>query len=200
MAANTLAPNGFQAARLYNGSAPNYAIRTGVIAYNYGSKIASGDPVFLNTSGNIALFVAGGTTIHGIFRGCSYVDPNLQRKQWYPAWNIPTLATGTIVSCDIEVDPELTFQCQVNGAAVTQASVGLNIDIASGTSGVPTAAGISTCALDGGNIHATNTLPFRIVRVVGSPAINYLYNSTFDNNLVEVTLNTSDITARTGQA
>ena len=62
----TYAPFGFRPARLFNASAPNYALNARNIAYNYGSQIAMFDPVFLNTSGNAALFVKGGTTIDGI--------------------------------------------------------------------------------------------------------------------------------------
>lgn len=200
MAANVLAPSGFQSGRLYGSGAPNYAIRTAKIAYNYGTQIADGDPVYLYTDGTIRLFANGGTTIHGIFRGCKYVDPGLQRVQWYPAWRAPTLAADTNVVAEIEVDPEMTFRAQVNGAAITQASIGLNIDITASTSGQPTTAGMSVCSLLSSSAAASATLPFRIVGIVTAPAINRLYNETYDNNWVEVTMNTSDITTRTGQA
>lgn len=200
MSANTLAPNGFQFSRLYGAGAPNYAMQTAQIAYNYGSKIGRGDPVYLNSSGQIALYAQGGTTIHGIFGGCNYLDPNLQRTQWYPAWNAPSgLASTTIVYAKVIVDPTAVFRAQMHGTAFTQADIGLNVDIYSGSSGAPNFAGISTCALNG-TAASTNTLPFRIVDILQPPAITFLYNATYDNNWIEVTLNTSDITTRTGQA
>ena len=40
MAANVLAPFGFREARLWTGSAPNYAVNGRPIVYNYGANIA----------------------------------------------------------------------------------------------------------------------------------------------------------------
>jgi hypothetical protein len=208
MAANTYAPSGFHEARLWTGSAPNYGINGRPLVWNYGSSIAYGDPVFLNTSGQIALYVAGGTTIDGIAYGFNYFDPNnILSGAFHPAWLQPTLTSSVTVVGKINTDPNMAFICQAKGTALTQSSVGLNIDIFTSSSGAPTTgSGVSTCALDASNVHATATLPFRIVGILGvtpgweTPAINSSYIGTNDNQWLAVTMNTQDMTTRTGQA
>lgn len=201
MAANAAAPSGFQTARRYDGAAPNGATREMVILYNYSSKIAYGDPVFLASDGTIRLYAAAGTTVHGIFRGCRYLDPTAQRTVYQPAWLAPTLASTTVVTALVDMDPMLTFECQMVGTALTQSSIGLNMDITASSSGAPNLAGMSICSLSG-TAAATATLPFRIVGIVPSPAINPAYNSANDNQWLEVMMNTADVSAgtRTGQA
>lgn len=209
MAANTLAPSGFHDARLWTGSAPNYAINGRVLPYNYGSNIAFGDPVYLTTSGTIALYAVGGTTIDGIAVGFDYFDPNnILSGAFHPAWLKPSLASTTNVYGKIITDQNMVFMAQARGTALTAAAIGLNIDIYTGTSGAPvTGSGISTCALDAGNVHDTATLPFRIVGILGlspgfspnAPCISFNYNGTYDNQWLAVTMNTQDMTARQGQ-
>lgn len=207
MAANVLAPSGFREGRLADASAPNYAVTTRFIVYNYGTSIAFGDPVKLATDGTIQLVAASGTTIDGIFLGCQYFDPNHPSEPPFkPAWLAPTLASGTIVRAFVSTDPMMKFYCQANGSAQTQSCVGKNIDIKSGTSGQPVSgSGMSVCALDTTTIATTATLPFRIHAIVGlndgaGIAINSSYVPTNDNQWFEVSLNTQDLTTRTGQA
>lgn len=207
MAANTLAPSGFHEARLWRSAAPNYAWNTRNLVYNYGSSIAYGDPVYLTTAGVINLYTVGGTTIDGIAYGFNYFDPNnILSGAFHPAWTVPTLASTAKPTCNVQTDNQTIFLCQARGTALTQTSIGLNIDIYTGTSGAPvTGSGVSTCALDAGNVHDTNTLPFRIVGIVGLTAgfegiaINSSYNGTYDNQWLAVTMNTQDMTARQGQ-
>jgi hypothetical protein len=205
-----LAPFGFRAARLFTGSAPNYAINARNLAYNYGSQIAFGDPVYLNNAGNIVLMAAGGTTIDGIAQGFEYFDPNnILSGNFHPAWNAPVLSSAVVVSGKIETDPNMVFIAQASGGPLTNSAVGLNIDILTGTSGAPTpGSGMSTCALNAASAANTNTLPFRIVGILGitpgwgSQGINVVqqYNPTTANQLFAVTMNTQDMTTRTGQA
>jgi hypothetical protein len=210
MASNVLSPFGFREMRLWTGSAPNYAVNSRTLAYNYGSQIAAGDPVFLNTDGTIHLYTVGGTTIDGIAYGFDYFDPNnILSGQFHPAWVAPTLASTVVVTGKIQTDPNMVFMAQANGVALTETSVGLNIDIFSGTSGAPTSgSGQSTCALDAGNVHNTATLPFRIVGILGiTPGFSTQglnvpagYVPTNANQYLAVTMNTQDMTTRTGQA
>ena len=210
MAANTYAPFGFRDARLWNASVPNYAINGRNMAYNYGSQIAFGDPVYLNTSGNIVLYANGGSTIDGIAVGFEYFDPNnILSGAFHPAWTAPTLPSGTSVTCKVITDYQMVFFVQGKGTAVTQSAVGKNADIYTGSSGTPVSgSGISQCALDAGNLATTNTLPFRIVGILGiTPGfstqglgVNQQYVPTNDNQIFAVTMNTQDMTTRTGQA
>jgi hypothetical protein len=205
---NQNAPSGFQSGRPFDARAPNWGSPIAYIMWNYATQIAAGDPVFLAPDGTMRLVVAGGTTVHGIFRGCKYYDPGQQRTSWFSAWRAPTLLANTIVEAFVDSAENDTFRCQtVGAAAVTQAQVGLNIDLVGGSSGTPNAAGISTAALNQATIAATATFPFRIVGIVGypnplsSPGGPYPgYDATLQYNWVEVMMNTYDQTTRTGQA
>lgn len=211
MAANAIAPSGFQTLRRYDGAAPNYGMREEVIAYNYASRINYGDPVFRATDGTIRLYVAGGTTVHGIFRGCRYLDPGTLKTEFYPAWRTPTLPSTTTVFALLDSDPFMTFMCQNIGTAVSQTLIGSNCDVSSTagyTPGTTTSLpGYSTCAL-AATTSAVNTatLPFRIEGIIGlsgglvTPAVNAAYTPLNDNQWLEVRLNTTDFTTRTGQA
>jgi hypothetical protein len=206
MAANVAAPSGFQTLRRYDGAAPNYGAREEVIAYNYGTRINFGDPVYRYTDGTIRLYANGGSTIHGIFRGCRYLDPNTLKTEFYPAWRTPTLPATTTVFAVVEQDPFMTFMCQMIAPALTQANIGMNMDITAGSSGTTTSlAGISTCSLSGTAAN-TATLPFRVLGIIGlsgglaTPAINPAYNPLYDNQWLEVIMNTPDFSTRTGQA
>jgi hypothetical protein len=211
MAANAIAPSGFQTLRRFDGAAPNYSMREEVILSTYGTRINFGDPVFRASDGTIRLYVAGGTTIHGIFRGCRYLDPGTLKTEFYPAWRIPANVTGTVFAV-IEQDPFMTFMAQNIGTALTQASIGSNCDVATGANGPGTTTslpGLSTCGLAApitGSLTNTATLPFRIEGIIGlsgglvTPAVNAAYVATNDNQWLEVRLNTPDFTTRTGQA
>jgi len=210
LAANTYAPSGFHEVRLWTGSVPNFAVNGRQLAYNYGSNIAYGDPVFLATTGTLNLYVAAGTSIDGIAYGVDYFDPNnILSGMFHPAWLQPTLTSTTLVSVKVNTDPNMIFAAQANGTALTATAIGQNIDIKSGSSGTPvTTSGISQCGLDAANVHTTATLPFRIVGIFGVtpgfspglPCINSSYVGTNDNQWLAVTMNTSDFTTRTGQA
>ena len=210
MANNVYSPFGFQELKLWTGSVPNYSVNGRALAYNYGSSIGRGDPVYLNTSGNIVLYAVGGTSIDGIAYGFEYFDPNnILSGAFHPAWLAPTLPSGTSVVGKIQTDPNMVFIAQASGAALTQASVGLNIDIVSGSSGTPVSgSGMSQCGLDATNVHSTNTLPFRIVGILGiTPgfgtegfSVPAGYVPTNANQYLAVTMNTSDMTTRTGQS
>jgi hypothetical protein len=210
LAANVYAPSGFHEVRLWTGSAPNFAVNGRQLPYNYGSNIAYGDPVYLTTSGVLALYVVAGTSIDGIAYGVDYFDPNnILSGGYHSAWLQPTLTSGTLVTVKTQTDPNMIFACQANGTALTATAIGQNIDIKTSSSGTPvTTSGISQCGLDAANVHTTATLPFRIVGIFGVtpgfspglPCINSSYVGTNDNQWLAVTMNTSDITTRTGQA
>ena len=210
MAANTLAPFGFREMRLWTGSAPNYAVNGRPLLYNYGSNIAYGDPVYLQSSGLLALYVVAGTTIDGIAYGVEFFDPNnILSGAFHPAWLQPSLASTAVPAVKVQTDPNMVFMAQARGTALTASAIGQNIDIYTGTSGTPiSGSGQSQCALDAGNVHTTATLPFRIVGLLGiTPGFGTQgfnvpngYVPTNDNQFLAVTMNTQDMTTRTGQA
>lgn len=200
--ANTIAGFGFKDAGTLIGSAGNYSTINRQILYNYGTTIAFGDPVKLANDGTIQLVANGDTTIDGIFAGCSYTDTNaLYNYAFRPSWTAPSLASTTVVTAKVIVDPFYQFIAQVSGGTAVQTDIGNNIDILAGTSGVPNGAGFSTCLLDGANLGSsstTATLPFRIMGIVQAPGFTFNYDPTAANNLVYVKLNTSDLMTATG--
>lgn len=204
MAANTIAGRGFQEIAPFGGGAPNYAMAEQILAYNNSSSIGFGDPVVMNASGQIDLYVRGGAIISGVAQGFKYLNPNGFPVPFQPAWTVPSLNSLTVVTAKVVINPEQVFACQCSGSALTQSAVGNNIDIYSGTSGAPGISGQSTCLLDAGGIGTTLSLPFKIVGIVGltsgisAPAINSSYDPTGDNNWVLVKMNTSSFLTATG--
>ena len=209
MAANPLVPFGFRLANLYGSASPNYALNDRQIAYNNTNKIAYGDPVKSLSTGYIDVMAVGGSTIHGVLFAADYpLSTAFGGYQFSPYWpGVALASSSSIVTAKVCNDPTAVFMAQVRGTALTVDNVGNNIDIYTGTSGAPTAAGISTCALDAASVNTTATLPFRIVGIVGltsgnggstgaGPIPNY--NPTYDNNFVYVKMNTSDLLNTTG--
>ena len=201
MANNTFAPVGFREARQYGSMAPNYAMETFNIAYNYATQIAFGDPVKLS-SGNIVVMPNGDSnTILGIFAGCEYYDPVSQMYRWFNYWSAPSvLASTAIVKARVITDRNTVFYAQVNSTTpVAQSNIGQNSDITVSSSGAPTSGtGISTCSLSG-TFATTTTLPFTVVGIVpsgsftnfgnlqaGTPAT---YDQTAGNGWVYVVMN-----------
>jgi hypothetical protein len=199
MAANTYAPSGFQTSRMRAGGTPNYMSQEMRVAYNYATVIGYGDPVKIGTTGFVELVVAGGTVgTCGIFRGCRFYDPGLGRTRWSPKWpGVSLVNSALIVTADVDSDPNLTFQVQYHGTALTQAVVGQNLDVDTttpGVPGVPVGLGFSTAGVTG-TPAVTATLPFRIIRILPAPAINALYTEVNDNQWLEVIQNTPQLSA-----
>lgn len=197
--ANTFAPVGFRDTVLYGGAAPNYAVSSALIAYNYGTKIGMGDPVKL-VSGQLNVMPAGDSnTIYGIFWGCEYYDPSLQQYVWRPYWPAPgTLASTAVVKAKVIVDRNFEFAVQVNGGPATAANIGQNFDITSSSSGAPGNNGLSTCSCSG-TFATTSTLPFTVTGIVPSGSytnfgnlqagVPATYDSTQANNWVTCLMN-----------
>ncbi len=206
MAANTNVAFGFRVAFPYGGNPPNFALNRRQIAYNLSNKIAYGDPVKSLSTGYVDVMAIGGTSIHGIAAGVAYSDPSVLVGGTYfgNAWTAPSgLATTANVELKVYNDPTTIFMAQYIGTALTVDNIGNNVDITTSTSGAPNSAGISVCSL-GGATATTNTLPFRIVGILGignyagfpSPLPGYV--PTNDNQFLFVKMNTSDLLSTTG--
>lgn len=199
MAANNFVPSGFQDAFSAYANAPNYAQRVYQISTTLTSNIGLNDPVRFLASGFIDKYASGGGSVCGIFKGCQYFDPNIGRTVRVPAWKAPSLPTNTPVTAFVVNDPGAVFQVQANGAvAVAQSNVGMNVEITTGSSGSPNSqSGNSTCSVLTSSIATTNTLPFKILGIVGfqqgvvQPALFPGYDGSQANNWVEVTFNTN---------
>jgi hypothetical protein len=179
--------------RRIDGSAPNYQLSHYPLAYNNANKIARGDPVLLNASGQIDILAPGTTAIFGIFWGCKFPNPFDSGPPWHPAWLAPSgLNPAAVPVAQIIDDLGMIFEVQSNvaSAAVTQASVGSNAQFAG--QGAPSTNGQSTAYISA--VANTATHPFRIVglgRNVGN-------DNTWQFNTIEVVFNFAQRAVTTG--
>lgn len=167
--ANTSAPYGFKQWS-GNGSAPTYEQVPVRIAYN-ASAIYFGDPVYPNSSGEVAVGVPGTTQIAGVFVGCKYLSQAQKRTVWSNYWPGSDVASTDFVTGYIINDPNARFMAQVGGSAsvgATVTDVNANVQFAYGTGN--TSNGISGAYVDiSVSPTTTDTLPFRIVSLVTAP-------------------------------
>jgi len=137
------------------------------------SNIYNGSPVYVNSSGYLAVATATGadattngfptgtanTGIVGVFVGCSYYNAQGQLifSQYYP-----TGTTG-VVQAQVVDDPNVVFQVQSAGT-VAQTGIGSNLFFS--TSAVATGStttGNSTASVVAGASAVTTTAAFRVV-------------------------------------
>lgn len=190
--ANILAPFGFRAVRRIDGAAPNFLINPRLIASNDTTPIGYGDCVTSLATGYITRSTAGTTAIAGIFQGCEYYDNNMRKYVQSMSWS-GTASTSGPITCYVLSDPYVVFEAQSNGAPITFADTGTNINFAVGS---PNAlSGISTFSLNASSINpATTTLPFRVI----GPSSKIGVDNTSNYNIAEVVLNFTDLKNLTG--
>lgn len=169
--ANTNTPFGF---RQYSGtgSAPTYEQVAVQIAYN-ASPIYFGDPVINDANGYVTVGAAASTevtgTVAGIFVGCKYLSVAQKRTVWSNYWPGSDVASGNVVEGYIVNDPNAKWVVQSDSTGLTQAAVNANISYNTGVGNA--ANGISGAYL-GATIGTTATLPFRVVSLLQSVALN----------------------------
>lgn len=190
--ANTNAPFGFKASRRLDGAAPNYAPRGFPILYSNTTAIGRGDVVTLS-GGYIQKALTTDAPVLGILDGVEYYDTALRQKVWTQGWPAPSTALSGSVTAKVIIDTNQVFHVQASGANIAATSVGKNYNFVTGTPNSLTL--ISTEALDSATSSTTNTLPFRLVGVLGG----VVTDSTGSYNMVEVVLNDSTFNQLTGQ-
>lgn len=173
MAVNVLAPNGLVWARSIFGSAPTsqanvYYIRKGFVANNIGVgdlvKTGSGAnqgyvvPSVLNDSSGLGVFVNVLSYYDLTFQGTMHGLNGSFQLSSNPSSDIP---------CVVISDLTATFRVQGSGIAFAQSMRGQNINWLAGSNAAPSAAGISTLAVDMSTVGTLNTLPLRILGVAG---------------------------------
>lgn len=170
--ANNNAPFGFQQQQSAVGAASNFEMNTGVIAYNDATKIYTGDPVQLLSTGFISQWAAAVAVsqLMGIFDGVQYLSTALGKltsSNFWPGADVASTAQNTIVGkllpCTGTASP--LFKVQSDATGVAFADIGQNADIALGTGSTIT--GQSGAYLDHTTYATTATLPFRIVSLYG---------------------------------
>ncbi len=202
MATNLLAPNGLVYSRNLLGAAPTYQANKFKIKAGSTTAIGLGDLVKTGTGGSQGYIVPaliGDTGVLGVFAGVlPYYDQTAQQTMHGLNGSMPTTANPIVdIDCLVINDPFAVFRVQVSSSvAWAQSWRGQNINFLSGTNGAPNAAGISTLAADYTTLATTNTLPFRIVEVVGvTGGPNDPANI---NPWIEVRINNSELLAGTG--
>ena len=172
--ASTASPYGLRPVNQLGGTPYAGATRTYLIdPAGTASNIYNGSPVYVNSSGYLAVATATGadattngfpvgtanTGIVGVFVGCSYYNAQGQLifSQYYP-----TGVTGVIQASVVD-DPNVVFQIQSAGT-VTQAAVGANVFFTTGAVATgSTTTGNSTASVVAGASAVTTTAAFRVV-------------------------------------
>jgi len=172
--ASTASPYGLKPVNQLGGTPYAGATRTYLIdPAGTASTIYNGSPVYVNSSGYLAVATATGadattngfpvgtanTGIVGVFVGCSYYNAQGQLifSQYYP-----TGVTGVIQASVVD-DPNVVFQVQSAGS-VTQAAVGANLFFSTGAVATgSTTTGNSTASVVAGSSAVTTTAAFRVV-------------------------------------
>lgn len=169
--ANTNTPFGF---RQFSGtgSAPTYEQVAVPIVYN-AAAIYFGDPVINDANGYVTVGAAASTevnsTIAGIFMGCKYLSVSQKRTVWSNYWPGSDVASPNLVEGYIVNDPNAKWTVQSDGTGLTQSAVNANIGYNTGVGN--SASGISGSTL-GATIATTATLPFRVISLLQSVALN----------------------------
>jgi hypothetical protein len=131
----------------------------GGIASGYNTGILKGQPVALNTSGNIVASAAG-DAFQGAFAGHEYTDVTGRRlvsNQW---------VANTAYQAGSEVtyyysDPNIVYDIQANGS-LAQTSIGDQANFASITAG-STTTGLSQCMISTSLVGSGNVGDLRII-------------------------------------
>ena len=201
MATNLLAPNGLSFSKNFLGAAVTFQANPYTIKKGYASNIGMGDLVKTGTGtdqGYIVLAAQGDTADLGVFAGVlPYYDATLQGVgHGLNGSYQSTMNPNADVPCLVADDPFGLFIAQVSGGPWAVSWRGRNINWTAATNGAPNISGRSVLSLDASTIGTDNTLPFRIVDVVGlSGGPNDPANV---NPWILVRLNTSEATQQTG--
>jgi hypothetical protein len=172
--ANTNAPIGFRWHGLGgDGATPSAGIVVATIASTNTNVFGEGDPVMQLSTGFVDAFTrtTAGYALVGIFKACEYYSTAQGRKvyrNYWPGSDATGNVTVHIVKCLGSIVPRFLVQ-SAGATAVTLANVGMNTDIASGSSTAGTVTSgfyRSNCTTDlVANFSTTSTLPFRIVQL-----------------------------------
>lgn len=173
MATNVYTPNGLVWSRNAESAATSGAIITRKIKKGYATAIGFGDLVKTGSGGNqgyIVLSTFNDTSGLGVFQGVNapYYDLSTQASAHGLNGSWPTTANPSgDVTCNIFAFKQDAFRVYAQGGPWVESYAGQNVNWLAGSNGAPNAAGISTLGIDLTTVGTSNTLPFRILGVVG---------------------------------
>ena len=167
----TSAPFGFRPAYHPTGLDRATALANG-IASGYTTGILKGQPVALDTNGNIIIATAGSAFI-GVFAGVEYTDVS-GRRQINNQWPASTaFQTGSCIAYFYQ-EQTIVYEVQSN-ATLAQTSIGDQANMASATAG-STTTGLSQAML-GTVVTAGNNGDFRIIDI--APYVDNAWGDSF---------------------
>ena len=167
----TSAPFGFRPAYHPTGLDRATALANG-IASGYATGILKGQPVALDTNGNIIIATAGSAFI-GVFAGVEYTDVS-GRRQINNQWLASTaFQTGSCIAYFYQ-EQTIVYEVQSN-ATLAQTSIGDQANMASATAG-STTTGLSQAML-GTVVGAGSQGDFRIIDI--APYIDNEWGDSF---------------------
>lgn len=190
---NTNAPYGFKATRKVPGSGMDFGMTTRLIKGTSTTAVFRGDPVIWDASnaGYVTVTASPGTaTIVGIAVGFQWQNSNSTASPWNDYFPGSGVLSGDVSVLVID-DPNAIFQVQCGATKLAQSDVGANIQYVAGTGN--TNNGLSGAYL-GTTSNTTNTLPFQVYGILGSPVTD----STSAYNQVEVVFNNQIFKNTTG--
>jgi len=155
----TSAPFGFRPAYHPTGLDRATVLANG-IASGYNTGILKGQPVALDTNGNIIIATAGSAFI-GVFAGVEYTDPS-GRRQINNQWPANTAFQAGSCLAYFYQEQTIVYEVQSN-ATLAQTSIGDQANMASATAG-STTTGLSAAML-GTVVGASSQGDFRILDV-----------------------------------
>lgn len=197
MGTNVLSGTGLVFSRNLRAASPTYQGNFYTVKKGYATAIGIGDVVQTGTGSNLGYVIVapdGASRLLGAFLGVAhpgYYDTSLQAQAYGLNGSWPTTAnpSGDVSVC-IGDDPGVVWRVQVSGGPWAQSWRGKNIDWLAASNGAPNISGVSSLVLDANSIGTTNTLPFRIVDVVGVSGGPMDPANT--NPWIEVSLNTAE--------
>lgn len=148
----------------------------GGIASGYASNLLRGQPVTLDTSGNIIAATAGTNDFYGIFAGVSWMDSDgtLQNDTKWIAGRTYTGGAASPTIAWVWDDPNMVFSIQADGSLVS--SVGGQVNFSNITAGSATV-GLSTCTASASSLTTSAQGQLRIVAL--DPAVGNAWGDAY---------------------
>lgn len=206
--ANISAPFGFRQFRRLDGGAPTAGFDTLLIASSDANVIGTGDVVSTSTASlngqYVSVLSSGLSQVRGVFMGCEFFSPTVNRKVWSPFFpgSVATTSGTNDAQAWVCTDPEMMYTVQTStGTVVGTSQISLNFGVSSGTFGsASTLTGLSAMTLASTSAATTNTLPWRLMDMYSNwapPGVNGTDN-TSAGNIVIVAPNNFDRKNTTG--
>ena len=161
---STNAPFGMRPAFHPSGLDRAQALADGILS-GYTSDILKGQPVKMDTSGQIQVAAAGNSFL-GAFAGVEWTDTTGRRRvsNYWPANT--AYQTGSCVAYFYS-DPNIVYEIQAAGS-LAQTAIGAEADLSNTTAG-STTTGLSQCTLSTSVVAAGNPAQMRIVDIAPYP-------------------------------